>query len=150
MEEIFKNNRIRKALSYKPFWDKLLKSSSLKILALVPSDVLKRFDEKVGGHLGSHKRRIRPCIYWKTKEEAQDFYKIVFLTSSRVTPISIDLSRCESIKKNCSWFHFAPRSFVIFDPLNGPICLTLKEPEFQLTNLTYCGLCVDLESLDKL
>jgi hypothetical protein len=150
MEETSKKNRIKKALSYKPFWDKLLKNSSLKILALVPSDALKRFDEKVGGYLGSHKRKIRPCIYWKTEEEAQDLYKIVFLTSSRVTPISIDLSRCESIKKNCSWFHFAPRSFVIFSPQRAPICITLKSPALQLRKLIYCGVCENLETLDKL
>ncbi len=150
MEEISKKKRIRKTLSYKPFWEKLLKSSSLKILALVPYDDLKRFDERVGGYLGSHKRKIRPCICWKTKEESQDLYKVVFLTTSRVTPISIDLSRCESIKKNCSWFHFAPRSFVIFSPQRAPICLTLRSPEVQLRKLIYCGVCENLETLDKL
>jgi hypothetical protein len=150
MVETSKKNRRKKVFSYKPFLDKLLESSNFKVLAIVPHQMLKRLDEKVGGHLGSHKRKVRPCLYWKTKEEGLDHYKIVFLTSSRITPICIDLSQCESVKKHCSWFHFTPRSFVIFDPLNGPVCLTLKEPEFQLTNLTYCGLCVNLESLDKL
>jgi hypothetical protein len=149
MEAITKKNRIKRTFSFKPFWGKLLESSSFKILALVLHEDLKRFDEKVGGYLGSHKRKIRPCIYWKTKEGSQDFYKIVFLTSSRFTPISIDLSRCQSIKKNCSWFHFTPRSFVIFSPQKAPICLTLKSQEV-LRKLIYCGVCENLEILDKL
>jgi len=44
MKAISRKNRIKKTLSFKPFWGKLLKSSSLKILALVPHDDLKRFD----------------------------------------------------------------------------------------------------------
>jgi hypothetical protein len=139
----------RKVTPYKLFFK--LNSGDYKHLAIVPNRILRKFDEIAGGCLGSHiSRKIRPCIFWKSKENSKECYKIVFLTTSRFTPIAVDLNNCVSLEKNCPYFKFSPKSYVIFSSPENPVCLILKSPKEQLEGVIHCGICRDLEFLDKL
>jgi len=126
----------------------LLNPPLRKHLAIVPNPVLKKFDEAFYC-LGSHiKNKARPCIFWKTTHEG-NFYKIVFLTSSRFSPLEIDLSLCTEKTKRCPKLQFYPKSFLIFY-YHKPFSITLKDPAEQLANLIYCGPCENLDELDEI
>uniref|UniRef100_A0A7V4JQX3 Uncharacterized protein n=1 Tax=Thermodesulfobacterium geofontis TaxID=1295609 RepID=A0A7V4JQX3_9BACT len=126
------------------FFFKLLPKGR-KFLAFIRYPHFKELEKKFPIYIGSSKsNKTRPCIFWKTNEEAKEFYKLIFLISSKQIPITINLALCPERNKNCSDYHFYFNSYV-FQTLDHKILLfKLKLPEI-LDEFINCGSYKNLE-----
>jgi hypothetical protein len=132
-----------------PLFFKLLQENR-KVLAIVKCPDLKELEERLGISLGASKpNKIRPCIFWKTNKNGNELFKLIFLTSSQKTYVSIDLNLCKEKNKRCGNFVFYPTVYVFQTPDGKILLITLKSPEL-LSNFVNCGPCENLENLEQL
>lgn len=140
---------MNKIKNYKFFFQFL--SPKRKFLAIVKYPQLKELEKRFRVYLGSAtSNKKRPCIFWKHSDNNNEYYKIVFLTSSRKTPLSVNLEFCYDKKKRCGkGFVFYSNSYVFQTPDGKFLVIKLKGEEL-LSEFINCGACEDLEFLEKI
>lgn len=112
-----------------------------KHLAVAEATLLSEFERESGCALGiSHPAKKRPCIFWKTPENSKKYFEILFLTSSRLTPLAVDLSLCRRKEKDCRRFPFREVCFGFFDKSGKLAMFPIKRLEL-VKRLYYCGPC---------
>jgi hypothetical protein len=139
----------KKLKTYRLFFQVL--SPNRKFLALILHPQLQYLERALNIYLGSAKPgKIRPCIFWKVSRDSQEYYKLVFLTHSRKSPVSINLGFCHEKEKRCEKkFFFYPNSFVLETPDKEILAFKFKDKEL-LGEFINCGPCDNLEILDNL
>ncbi|MDW8095026.1 MAG: hypothetical protein RMI63_08420 [Caldimicrobium sp.] len=121
-----------------------------KYLLVVPFKELENFEKRYNIYLGTkRKNKLRPALFWRDSFKEDSPIKLIFFTSSKVSPVKVDLSLCISKSKLCQKFSFDPVSFVFQDKEGRYLCFKLKTVEL-IEKAYFCGSCEDLEFLDKL
>lgn len=122
-----------------------------KFLILVEKRELVKFEREKGIYLGSESsfNKVRPALLIISANEEQIYFKLLFLTASKIGQIAIDLNLCPQKTKLCSKFPFYPRSYLFAERRLGYFCIKLKTMEL-LEKVHYCGRCENLEELEKI
>ncbi len=128
-----------------------LLSPKRKFLAIIKYPQLKELEKRFKVYLGSATpNKKRPCIFWKHSNDSEEYYTIVFLTSSRRTPLSVNLKLCYEKEKRCGkGFIFYPNSYVFQTPDKEFLGIKLKSKEL-LKEFINCGPCEDLDFLEEI
>lgn len=127
-----------------------LSTDSTKYLILIHSKELEHLEKRDKVYLGTRKiKKQRPALLWKKSSETASYLKLVFLTSSKVSPAKVDLSLCVSKEKLCRNFPFNKVSFIFQDKEANYLCFKLKTLEL-IQGASFCGPCHDLEFLEEL
>jgi len=114
-----------------------------KFLGIFDKDNLRVLEELLKTDLGTHKRERRPFVGYFY---GQWLFLCFLTTKNHGNVMRVDLSLCNK-KKECS--NLQSVSYIFQDRKRRGFYL-YRLPRHLIKDYTFCGLCKDLEHIDKL
>lgn len=127
--------------------EKGLVSSGEKFLGVFSVDVIQELERLLHTDLGVYRGRSRRPFIGKAEKE---FYVIIFLTTKTYSRRMVDLNLCNNRGKGACK-NLEINCFVLKDRYRDEVhAYAVHRDRFENFNFQFCGVCRDLEFLDKL